>query len=345
MKGKKLTYSSSGVNREARAKAKKAVSIFPKPAGTLKTPYNDLLPLDKDHYYIETTDSVGTKVLLAQLAGKHGVSGWEAVACVVNDAIRCGATPKSVTNTIEIADSSGPELKSILEGINKACAESGCFVAGGETADVRELVKGVSKNPYIAIASCFATVKRERVIRGTGLNPGDSIIGLESSGIHTNGVSLVRKALFSRFGGAYDASSGKGKKLLEECLTPTKIYVKPFLNLAEYWKVKAAVNITGDAYLKFDKLQHYSKVGFEFDCFKPQPVFKEIMNAGNVSLMEMFKTFNMGWGFAVIVNRGDESEALRVLRTQGLKADVIGKVVKGSAITVAFEGESLVLKK
>lgn len=340
----KLTYSQTGVDRDKRAKAKKAVSIFSKPHGVVKTPYNDLIPLDKGHYYIETTDSVGTKVLLTQLANKHWISGWEAVACVVNDAIRCGASPKSITNTIEIANSSGPELKQILDGINKACVETGCFVAGGETADVRDLVKGYSRNPYIAIASCFATVKSDRIIRANNLKPGDSIIGLESSGVHTNGISLVRKALFSQFGGKYDAFSGKGKKLLQECISPTRIYVKPFLNLAEFWNVKAAVNITGDAYLKFDKLQHYSPVGFEFDCFKPQPLFREIQDAGNVSNAEMFKTFNMGWGFAVIVSKKDEHDALRVLRTQSVNAEVIGKVVKGKSITIEFEGKKIKLK-
>lgn len=341
-----LDYAKTGVNREKRAEAKKAISVFSKPKGTLKTPYNDLLPLGKGRYYLETTDSVGTKVLLTQLAGKHWISGWEAVACVVNDAIRCGAAPKSITDTIEIADSSGPELRGILEGINTACVESGCFVAGGETADVRDLVKGVTQNPYIVIASCFAAISREKVIYGNNLKPGDSIIGLESSGVHTNGISLVRRALFSQFGGAFDAFSGKGKRLLEECIAPTRLYVKPFLSLAESVEVKAAVNVTGDAFLKFGKLQGFSKgVGFHFDRFKPQPIFREIRDAGSISALEMFKTFNMGWGFAVVVSPADESSALGSLKKSGVKAAAIGKVVKGSGITVDFEGEWLSLKK
>lgn len=339
-----LDYSQSGVDRNARAKAKQAISVFRKPKGAIKTPFNDLIPLGKE-YYLETTDSVGTKVLLTQLSGEHWIAGWEAVACVVNDAIRCGATPKSITNTIEIADSSGPELKQILEGINKACVESGCFVAGGETADVRELVKGVSANPYIVIASCFGTVSAKKIISSASLKPGDSIIGLESSGVHANGISLARKALFSQFGGAFASFGGKRQTLLRECVKPTRIYVKPFLALAKEVKAKAAVNITGDAYLKFEKLQHFSKgVGFHFDHFEPQPVFREIQKAGGVAWDEMFKTFNMGWGFAVIVGEKDEGRTLKSLRKSGVRASVIGKVVKGNAITIDFEGKKMVLK-
>src|SRR3989344_4038947 len=340
-----LDYSQSGVDRNARAAAKKAISVFSKPKGMVKTPYNDLFPLSKGQYYLETTDSVGTKVLLSQLAGKHWLSGWEAVACVVNDVIRCGAAPLSITDTIEIADSSGPELKQILEGISKACTESGCFVAGGETADVRELLQGASPNPYIVIASCFGAVSAKKIINGKNLKPGDSVIGLESSGVHANGISLVRKALFSEFGGAFDSKSAKGKRLLDECITPTRLYVKPFLALAEQVNVKAAVNITGDAFLKFDKLQAFSKVGFKFDCFKPHGIFKEIQNAGEVSTEEMFKTFNMGWGFVAIVSPQNESAALSILKAKGVKAGVIGKVVKGNSITVDFEGEKIKLKK
>jgi len=340
-----LDYSQSGVDRNARAAAKKAISVFSKPKGMVKTPYNDLFPLSKGQYYLETTDSVGTKVLLSQLAGKHWLSGWEAVACVVNDVIRCGAAPLSITDTIEIADSSGPELKQILEGISKACTESGCFVAGGETADVRELLQGASPNPYIVIASCFGAVSAKKIINGKNLKPGDSVIGLESSGVHANGISLVRKALFSEFGGAFDSKSAKGKRLLDECLAPTRLYVKPFLSLAEQVKVKAAVNITGDSFLKFDKLQAFSKVGFELDQFKPQGIFREIRQAGGVDWQEMFKTFNMGWGFVAVVAEEDEDAALGVLKAKGVKADVIGKVVKGSAITVEFEGKRMVLKK
>ena len=340
-----LDYSQSGVDRNARAAAKKAISVFSKPKGMVKTPYNDLFPLSKGQYYLETTDSVGTKVLLSQLAGKHWLSGWEAVACVVNDVIRCGAAPLSITDTIEIADSSGPELKQILEGISKACTESGCFVAGGETADVRELLQGASPNPYIVIASCFGAVSAKKIINGKNLKPGDSVIGLESSGVHANGISLVRKALFSEFGGSFDSKSAKGKRLLDECLAPTRLYVKPFLSLAEQVKVKAAVNITGDSFLKFDKLQAFSKVGFELDQFKQQGIFREIRQAGGVDWQEMFKTFNMGWGFAAVVSKQDEAAALNILKAKGVKAGVIGKVVKGGAITVEFEGRKMVLKK
>ncbi|MFH1057023.1 MAG: phosphoribosylformylglycinamidine cyclo-ligase [Candidatus Micrarchaeota archaeon] len=342
-----LTYSKTGVDRNARAKAKKALSLFEKPKGTVQTPFNNLYPLDEKRgkYFIETSDGVGTKVLLTQLSGKHWVAGWDAIAMVVNDAIRCGAVPKSITDIIDIADSSGSEFYGILDGISRACAQAGCFVAGGETADVRELVNGFSSNPYHVNASCFAVVERKKIISGRNISPGNAIVGLESSGLHSNGFSLARRALFKQFGGAFDALQSDGKKVLEECVLPTKIYVKPFLSLADAVNVKAAVNITGDAFFKFEKLQHFSNVGFEFDFFKPQPIFRKIRENGGVSWGEMFKTFNMGWGFAVVVSQNDADEAVRLLARNGVKASVFGKVVKGNSITVEFEGEKIVLKK
>jgi len=283
--------------------------------------------------------------LLTQLSGEHWVAGWDAIAMVVNDAIRCGAAPKSVTNAIDIANSSSVEFREILKGVGRACREAGCFVAGGETADVGALLKGSSKNPYHVNASCFATVKRERVINARNLKPGDSIVGLESNGLHSNGFSLARKALFKQFGGALDALEGRGRKLLEECVKPTRIYVKPFFALANAAEVKAAVNITGDAFLKFEKLQKFSNVGFAFDFFKPHPIFRKIQEHGGVSWSEMFKTFNMGWGFSIVVSPSEENAALRTLKKHGVKASVCGKVVKGKKITVEFEGETLFLKK
>ncbi len=340
-----LTYSQSGVDRIARGKAKKAISVFSKPAGFARTPFNDLFPLNEKEFYVHTTDGVGTKVLLTQLAEKHWVAGWDAVAMVVNDAIRCGAEPKSITNAIDIADSSGEELNGIFQGIEKACRESLCYVAGGETADVKELVKGSSLNPYHLNASCFATVEKKKVIDARNLKAGDVIIGMESNGLHSNGFSLVRKALFKQYGGVYEALNGKGSELLEECVKPTRIYVKPFLELAKTVQVKGAVNITGDAFLKFGKLQGFSKdVGFDFDYFHPQPIFFEIRDAGKIELREMFETFNMGWGFAAIVSPSDENSALKILKSRGVKAAVIGKVVKGNAITVHFEASKIRLK-
>ena len=343
-----LTYARTGVDRTARASAKKIISIFKKPRGVLKTPFNDLFPLDEDkeNYYVHTTDGVGTKVLLTELSGEHWVAGWDAIAMVVNDAIRCGATPQSITNAVDIADSSGREFKEILEGIRKACRESGCFVAGGETADVGALVKGASRNPYHVNASCFATVEKKKIIDARRLQPGDVILGLQSSGLHSNGFSLVRKALFKQFGGAYDASGREGRRLLGECVKPTRLYVKPFLAAAGEVDMKAAVNVTGDAFLKFEKLQNFSKgVGFEFDYFQPQKIFGEIRRAGGIGLREMFKTFNMGWGFAVIVSAHDEGRALNAFKRQHVPAEAIGKVVKGGGITVEFEGKKIGLKK
>jgi len=336
----KLTYSDAGVDREKRKEAKKFLNllesthIFSKYGDILKTPFNNLYPINNNKYQVKTCDGIGTKVLLAQLAGKHDTIGIDGIAMVVNDCIRCGAKPIALTDVIDIKKSNPELLGEIEKGLRKGCFESKCPLVGGETADVPELMS----TEYHINCDCVGEVEKKNIITGRNIIPDNLIIGLKSSGIHSNGISLARRVLFKEWGGKFDAyeqPDNFDRELIYEVLEPTRIYVKSFLKLMSSVDVLGAVHITGDAYLKFKRLMKYSKkIGFEFNNFKPQPIFNLIKEAGNVEKKEMFKTFNMGWGFAVIVDKNQADNTIDILEKQKIESEVIGKITNDSKVLV-----------
>ncbi len=350
-----ITYAQSGVDRKAREKAKK-FELFSNslPRGTIQTPYCTLLPSrqNREYYYNLSTDGVGTKVLLAEIADKHGTIGIDAVAMVANDAIRCGATPLDIVDAIDINHSEEKMLSEILKGIEKGAKLAGCRIVGGETADVPLLIQGIGKNPYHINCACYAEAKKSEIILGTKARAGDAVIGLRSSGLHSNGLSLARRALFKQWGGAYDAfdiMDGLDKPLVLECLTPTAMYAKQFLEVAKKVNIKAAANITGDAYGKLKKICDYSPIGFHLHNFSPQPIFALIQRAAElkgttVPQEEMFRTFNMGWGFALVVDRKDADDALSAFSKQGVHAEKIGVATKSrNVVEIEHEGKRISL--
>jgi phosphoribosylformylglycinamidine cyclo-ligase len=244
-------------------------------------------------------------------------------------------------------------VKAWLEGVVKGAAESECPVTGGEIGDVAEVIKGVEEGKgFDMIIAAVGQVSKQDVITGENIKPDDPIIGLRSSGLHSNGISLARKLLFSQWGGKYkpDAIPDElGRKVALEVLEPTKIYVKPLLETARTVKVKAAVHITGDAYLKFNNLARFSPgIGFEFDNFKPQPIFGLIQRTAlelgyRVTDEEMFRTFNMGWGFAIIVDKTDTNKAMSVLEKTGAQPEQIGKVTAKEKIVIRHENRKMIL--
>jgi len=334
------TYAEAGVDRELRSKAKKHLvelrSTFSlsKHGSIIETPFNNLYPIGNDVFHIKTSDSVGTKVLLSQLAGKHDTIGIDGIAMVANDCIRCGAQPIALTDTIDMKKSDPEIIEELQKGLKIGAHEAGCPLIGGEIADVPEIIT-VS---YNIICDCVGEVEKNKIITGEKIKPGDIIIGLPSSGVHSNGISLLRKSLFKEWGGRYDAFErldNFNRELIYEALEPTKIYVKPFLNAAKEIDILGAVHITGDAYLKFKKITNF---GFEFDNFKPQPIFNLIQQSG-VPIEEMFKTFNMGWGFAIIVKKEDVEDALQLLKG----SEVIGKITDKDLV-IKFDDKKIVLE-
>jgi phosphoribosylformylglycinamidine cyclo-ligase len=288
------------------------------------------------------------------LADKYDTIGVDGVAMAVNDVIRSGATPLALVDNFH-AHVSDPDLvKEWLKGIVKGAEESDCPVPGGEIGDVASIIKGLTEGKgFDLIVASVGEVQEKDIISGRNIKAGDAVVGLRSSGIHSNGISLVRKVLFKVWGGKYepfDVPDGFDREVVYEALEPTKIYVKSFLSAAKAVPVKGAIHVTGDAYIKFDRFMKYSQgIGFEFTNFKPQPIFSLIQQTGpevggTITDEEMLKTFNMGWGFAVVVDKTDVDETIDVIEKCDVKAEQIGKVTDTGKIIANYKGKKLELK-
>jgi len=357
---RKFTYADAGVDRELRAESKKALRLLKKTYGfsrygeIVQLPYGNVFPLDKNRYLDLAIEGVGTKVLVSQLAEKYDTIGIDGVAMVVNDVIRSGARPLAIADNIHAQFSDPKLVEEWVKGIAQGAAEAECIVPGGEIGDVAELMMGLRKDKgFDIVVAAVGEVPREKIIFGTNIKLGDAIIGLQSSGIHSNGISLARKILFKQWGGKYephDIPDGLDREIVHEILEPTKIYVKSALRVADEIRVKAAVHITGDAYLKFERLTKFSgSIGFEFDNFRPQPIFELIQKTasglrGTITDEEMFKTFNMGWGFAVIVDKKNADGALDLIGKTGVKAEKIGHVTGSAGIRILYKKRKIILK-
>jgi len=356
---RELTYAKAGVDRDLRIKSKAALTAleqtyrFSRHGKIIQLPHGNIFPLG-DRYLDFVIECIGTKVLLAQLANKYDTIGIDGVAMAVNDVIRSGARPLAVVDNI-YAQVSDPHLvREWMKGIVKGATEAECFVPGGEIGDVAEIIKGVVEGKgFDMIFSCVGELLKEDIVFGNNIKPGDVIIGLRSSGIHSNGISLARKVLFKQWGGKYephDVPDGLKREIIYEVLEPTRIYVKPVLNVAKNYEVKGLVHVTGDAYLKFDRLMKSSKgVGFEFNNFEPQPIFELIQKTalemgGVIREEEMFKTFNMGWGFAVVAGKSDKDGIIDSFEKNGVEAEQIGKVTDSRKIIVLYKGEKIELR-
>jgi phosphoribosylformylglycinamidine cyclo-ligase len=348
---RRLTYAESGVDRKLRARAKTALRMLEQTyrfsPRMLRLPYGNVFAFG-GRYLDLAIEGVGTKVLLAQLADKYDTIGIDGVAMVVNDVIRSGSKPLAVADNIH-AHASDPRLvEEWLKGVVKGAAESRCVVAGGEIGDVAEVIRGLEEGRgFDMVVSCIGEADEDDIIRGNDIKPRDSVIGLRSAGVHSNGITLARKALFKLWGGRFDPHDipdGLDRELILEVLEPTKIYVKPLLKVAQKHRIKGAVHITGDAYQKFSRLMEFSKaVGFEFNNFKPQPIFKLIQESGNISDDEMLRTFNMGWGFAIIIDPSEKDDVLDTLERGRVEADVIGEATSARWIVACYGKKRVVL--
>ena len=356
---KSYTYTDAGVNRKQRVESKKALKSlqetykYSRFGGVMHLPYGNIFPVAENSFLDIVIEGVGTKVLLAQLAQKYDTIGIDAVAMAVNDVIRSGAKPLAVADNIHAQESDPQLVKEWLKGIIQGASEAECPVTGGETGDVSEIIKGLAENAgFDMVVASVGQVKRREIITGENIKPSDPIIGLASSGLHSNGITMARKILFKQWGGKYqpnDIPEGLNREIVLEALEPTKIYVKPLLKLASEVKIKAAVHITGDAYMKFNNLATSSPgIGFEFNNFKPHPIFGLIQKTATklgymITDEEMFKTFNMGWGFGVIVDKTEIDKAINTLKQDGAKSELIGKVTDKQKVEISYRNKRMTL--
>ena len=357
---KNYTYTDAGVNRQQRHESKKALATLEETyrhigfSGIMHLPYSNIFPVGDNTFLDLEIEGVGTKVLVAELADKYDTIGIDAVAMVVNDVIRSGAKPLAIADNIHATASEPKLVNAWLKGIIGGANESECPIVNGETGDVAEIIKGIKPNSgFDMVVSAVGRVERQDLITGEGIKPGDPIIGLTSSGVHSNGITLVRKILFKQWGGKFDATDipeGLEREVVMEVLEPTKIYVKPLLKLTKEVKIKGAVHITGDAYTKFNNLAGFSKgIGFSFDNFKPQSIFCLIQKtAAELGYIipdeEMFRTFNMGWGFGVIVDKADIDKAMDTLEQDSVKPERIGQVTaKERVVEIDYQNKHMIL--
>jgi phosphoribosylformylglycinamidine cyclo-ligase len=237
----------------------------------------------------------------------------------VNDILCAGAEPLFFLDYIAFTKVKEEVLVDVVKGINNGCIESGCSLIGGETAQMPGMYKA---GEYDIAGFCVGAIERDEIIDGSGIKPGDVVIGLESSGIHSNGYSLVRKAL----------SKNEQKRMSKELLTPTRIYVKQVLSLLPDKNIKGIANITGGAF--YDKIARILPgnvdVKINKNSWSVPKIFRLIQNKGNVPEREMYHTLNMGIGMVLIVKPESANSIILKLQSQRLKSWIIGEAINGN---------------
>ena len=275
---------------------------------------------------VSGTDGVGTKLKLAFLMDKHDTVGIDCVAMCVNDIICCGAKPLFFLDYIACGKNAPEKIASIVSGVAEGCVQSGAALIGGETA---EMPGFYPVDEYDLAGFSVGVVDKAKILDPSTMKAGDVVIALPSSGVHSNGFSLVRK-VFDVENSDIKAPREElgGKSVGETLLTPTKIYVKPVLALLEQVKVKGISHITGGGFYENIPRSIPDGLGAVIDrsAVKVLPIFDLIAKTGNISERDMFNTFNMGVGMSIVVAPEDADKALEVLKANGEDAYVIGKI-------------------
>ena len=278
---------------------------------------------------VSGTDGVGTKLKLAFLMNKHDTIGQDCVAMCVNDIVCCGAKPLFFLDYMSLWKNIPEMVATIVKGVTDGCKLAGCALVGGETAEMPGLY---AENEYDLAGFSVGIVDQEKMINSKNIEPGDIVIGLASSGIHSNGFSLVRKIFNVNEENLKEYKQELGKTLGESLIEPTKIYVKPVLKLLEEVKVKGISHITGGGFYENMPRMLNESVAINIDknSYEVPSIFKLIQKEGNIPERDMYNTFNMGIGMAIIVSKEEKEKALEILKESGETAYVIGKVVSGN---------------
>lgn len=272
----------------------------------------------KNQLLVAGTDGVGTKLKVAQIAGKHDTVGIDLVAMSVNDVLCLGAKPLFFLDYFAAGKLEGKVWTSVLKGIIKGCKLAGCALLGGETAEMPGMYP---PGEYDLAGFCLGVVDRKKVIDGKDIRPNDVILGIESSGFHSNGYSLVRKAF----------SAAELKKYAKLFLAPTHIYVKPVLDVCSKVKVKGIANITGGGF--YDNIPRVFPKGVGTviykGAWKMPRVFGMISRKAAIGEKELYRTLNMGIGMVMVLSLPEALKAQALLKKHRLKSWVIGRIVKG----------------
>jgi len=347
--GKPITYKDAGVDIQAgddmvdlirstveRTHTPRVMGPYGAFAGLFRLDYNE--KLFKRNYrepvLVGCTDSVGTKVLVALAAGKLDTVGIDVVAMNVNDLVCCGGEPLFFLDYIGTGRLAPSRMAEIVKGVAEGCCQAGCALLGGETAEMPDIYRG---NDFDLAGFAVGVVERRRIIDGSKVDVGDTVIALASDGLHSNGFGLARRVLLG--GAGYDINDRppelEGRSVGEEMLRPTRIYVRSVLNILRRYRVKhvvkAMAHITGgglDGNMP-RVLPEGLTVRMKRDSWPVPPIFKLIAEKGPVDSLEMMRVFNMGVGFVMIVAPSFARPVMSTLRRSGERCWVLGKVRRG----------------
>lgn len=278
---------------------------------------------------VSGTDGVGTKLKLAFLMNKHDTIGQDCVAMCVNDIVCCGAKPLFFLDYMSLWKNIPEMVATIVKGVTDGCKLAGCALVGGETAEMPGLY---AENEYDLAGFSVGIVDKEKMINPETIEIGDVVIGLASSGVHSNGFSLVRKVFNVNEENLKEYKPELGCTLGEALIEPTKIYVKPVLKLLQEVNVKGISHITGGGFYENMPRMLNEKVALNIDknSYEVPAIFRLIQKEGNIPERDMYNTFNMGIGMAIIVSKEEKERALQILKEAGETAYVIGEVVEGN---------------
>ena len=338
MSVKRLTYKSAGVDVNAGYETVNLIkshvkSTFTKGVVSDIGGFGGLFALDKDNYkepvLVSGTDGVGTKLKIAFMADKHDTIGIDCVAMSVNDILCQGAKPLFFLDYLAVGNLDPYKASKIVEGVATGCRESECALIGGETAEMPGLY---SEGEYDLAGFAVGIVDRQRIIDGSSIKAGDLIIGLPSSGLHSNGFSLVRKLFFEVNDYKIDSYIPEFKSTLgEELLKPTKIYASVLMKLMENCNIKGISHITGGGFYENipRTLPQNLDALIDLKEIKTPPIFNYIKDLGNIDIKEMYSTFNMGVGIVMVVDKEEAIKVTDILREMKEDFFLMGEIVDG----------------
>jgi len=334
----KITYKDAGVDLAKIKTAHKTIENLISDTHKFKTGilsgyghYAGLLEIGNNKVIAMHTDGVGTKVLIAQMAKRFDTVGIDCIAMNVNDVICVGAEPIAFVDYIAVRKANERLVHEIMKGLVEGARQADVAIVGGETAVMPDVITGYEQAFDLA-GTVIGMADKDKLVLGNKIAYDDIIVGVESNGLHSNGYSLVRKVLLRKYKIRQKVSE-LGSTLADELLRPTRIYVKPVMEILKSVEVHGLAHITGGAFTKLTRLT--KRFGFELGSMpEPHEIFKLIQKHAKISNREMYSTFNMGIGLCVIVPRGVEDAVIDTFRTHGMRSSVIGKVVDTSGVYI-----------
>lgn len=291
-----------------------------------------------------STDGVGTKLIIAEMMDRYDTVGIDCIAMNVNDLLCVGAEPLAMVDCISVQQVDPEQLEALARGLYRGAELANITIPGGEIAQVRDIITGVRDGRgFDLVGSAVGIVPTTRLVIGRDVQPGDVVIGVASSGIHSNGLTLARRVLLESAGLKLDQTpDGLGRALGEELLEPTAIYCKPVVELFKTGKkVKSLAHITSDGLLNLARID--AECGFEINWLpEPPPIFKLIQRLGNIPLPEMYAVFNMGVGFCVVAAPEDADTVLETFVANGFEAWRLGTAIADTRKRVVLRPVKLI---